>query len=136
MSIEINWLVENKLIHAIASGDVSVEGLAYFSSTIVQYLDQSDAPLVHLIISEEQMESFPKSIKAVGEVAKFFRHEQLGWFIIYGNTERDRIAIFVASVVTGMAKIRHRRCETLEESLEFLTTVDTSLPSIEEILAN
>lgn len=134
MPVQTEWLVDKQIIHINAIGDISVEDIKVLSEKIIASINISDRPLVHVIISEENMDSMPKSIQAMSEVTKFFRHERLGWFLIYGNTERDRIAIFVATVVTGMTKIRHRRFTTFEESLEFLISVDTTLPSVQEII--
>jgi len=37
-------------------------------------------------------------------------------------------------MVTQVTRVRHRRFITLRECLNFVTTMDTTLPSIEEIL--
>lgn len=134
MTVTVNWLLEHKVIHVIAVGDVAVADITNLSETVLELFSQSDAPLIHVLISEEKMGSFPKSLQSLTEVAKFLRDDQLGWFIIYGNTERDRMAIFMGSLLAGIAKVRHRRFETLKESLEFLTMVDSTLPSVNEML--
>lgn len=135
MPVQIEWFVENQIIHVDAIGDIIPEDVMELSEKVVASIDASDSPLVHVIISEAQMDSLPRSIKVMKEITKFFGHERLGWFLIYGNTDRDRLAIFVASAVTSMARLRHRRFATLEESLEFLASVDSSLPTVEQMLS-
>jgi len=40
----------------------------------------------------------------------------------------------MGGMAAAIAKVRFRRMEALDESLEFLTTVDSTLPSAEELL--
>lgn len=135
MATEVKWFLEGKIIHVIVEGDLSVQDVQAVSDGVRTHIDESDEPLVHLVLSEEKMDSLPKSLKSFSSAAEFVRHERLGWFLIYGNVERERIAVFLATIVISIAKVRHRRFHTLEESLEFLTTVDTKLPPIDEMRA-
>src|SRR5688500_7514486 len=85
MSHEIAWLVPNKVIDLHVIGDISLESLAAFSQDIMQYIESSDAPLVHLLADERDMGGFPSQIKRVLDSAQFLRHPRLGWFVIYGS---------------------------------------------------
>lgn len=128
----IEWLIENKIILGKPEGDPSPEDLKQASETYQKLLDSSDAPLVHVLVDESKLETLPVSISVLAEKLDFLKHPRLGWFILYGN--EDAMKNFVSSMLTGINKVRHRRFLTLEDSLEFLVTVDSTLPSADEIL--
>lgn len=135
MSVDINWLLEGKIIHVIIEDDIDIKDVAQLSESILVYFEQSNAPLIHILVNKKETGIFPKSLSSISEGVKFLRHEQLGWFIIYGNMKHEKIAVFFSTVVTGITKVRHRRFENITESLEFLIMVDSTLPNIEEILS-
>ena len=132
MNSTTHWFVKNKIIITNFVGDVTLDELKTNGMQVSQMLNQSDAPLVHLLTNETDLISLPISIKQLSESSPFMQHPQLGWVIMYGN--EDRLAKFKAAIVTSIAKTRHRRFLTLEESLEFLVAMDKSLPTIEEML--
>ncbi len=128
----IEWLIENKIILGKPEGDPSPEDLKQASETYQILLDSSDAPLVHVLVDESKLETLPVSISVLAEKLDFLKHPRLGWFILYGN--EDAMKNFVSSMLTGIHKVRHRRFLTLEDSLEFLVSVDSTLPSVEDII--
>lgn len=128
----IEWLVENKIIIGKPEGDPSPDDLKQASETYQILLDSSDAPLVHVLVDESKLETLPVSISVLAEKLDFLKHPRLGWFILYGND--DAMKNFVSSMLTGISKVRHRRFANLQDSLEFLVSVDTTLPTIQEML--
>lgn len=128
----IEWLIENKVIIGKPEGDPSPDDLTLASETYRVLIDQSDAPLVHVLVDESKLDTLPVSLKVLVDTLDFLKHPRLGWFILYGND--DQMKKFVSSTLTGITKVRHRRFATLKESLEFLAMVDTTLPSVQEML--
>ena len=133
MKSTTRWLVENKIIITDFVGDVTLDELKSNAMMVAKLLDESTSPLVHLLTNETDLISLPISIKQLSESSPFMEHPRMGWMIMYGN--EDRLSKFKAAIVTGITKTRHRRFLTLEESLEFLVSVDKSLPTVEEMLA-
>ncbi len=131
----INWLLENKVIYVVTEGDLALEDVQYVSESVINLIDQSDSPLIHIVLSEEKLDSLPKSLSAFNKVVEFLRHERMGWFLIYGNTNRAPIVKFLGTMVIEMAKVRHRRFDTMQECLEFLVEVDPELSSVKDILS-
>ena len=134
MPIEVKWFIEGKIIQAIGVGDISLDDIAYLSKTIIDLINNSDSPLVHLVLSEENMDSLPLSVRTFSEATKFLHHERLGRFFIYGNMDRVKLIKFLDTMVIQIAKVRHRRFTTLAECLEFLTFVDSAVPTVEDML--
>ena len=126
------WFVKNKIIITDFIGDISLDDLKESGMKVMELLEQSDSPLVHLLTNETYLLSLPSSIKEISESSPFMQHPQMGWMIMYGS--EDRLAKFKAAIVTGIVKTRHRRFLTLSESLDFLVAMDKSLPSIEEMI--
>ena len=134
MTVTIQWFLENRVIYMETPGKLLLEEVGETSNTIINMIDNSDAPLVHVVINEIDLESFPKSLKAFNDAVSFLRHPRIGWLIIYPST--NQFAKFMSGMVAGIAKVRFRRLETLDESLAFLTSMDSTLPSSEELLMN
>ena len=128
----IEWLVENKVIIGKPEGDPSPEDLQHASDTYRTLLDSSDSPLIHVLVDESKLDTLPVSLKVLTDTLDFLQHPHLGWFILFGND--DPMKKFVSSTLTGMTQVRHRRFATLEESLEFLAKVDSTLPTAREML--
>ena len=128
----IEWLIENRIILGKPQGDPSPEDLKQASETYQILLDNSNAPLVHVLVDESKLETLPVSISVLAEKLDFLSHPRLGWFILYGND--DAMKKFVSSMLTGISKVRNRRFANLQDSLEFLVSVDSSLPTVQEIL--
>jgi hypothetical protein len=131
MAHEISWLVPNKVINMYVNGDMTLESLTAFSDDVIQHIEASDAPLVHLLIDERDMGGFPSQIKRVLDSAQFLRHPRLGWFVIYGTD--NKVLKFISYMVAQVAHIRHRRFVTQAEALAFLQTIDSTLPNLREI---
>jgi hypothetical protein len=126
MPYDISWLVENQVINLVLDGEMTVETIDEMSKTIIQYLDSSDKPLVHLLIDDSHASSSIRHIKSVMEVGKALGHPRFGWLIIYGST--NKTYQFMSYLISQITKIRHRRFATLAETLEFLHTVDVTVP--------
>jgi hypothetical protein len=132
MIANIQWLIDHKVIIAIPEGKPPVEDLQLASDTFQAFMDESDAPLVHILIDESKFEAMTISLKILSDVFGFLKHPRLGWVVMYGSD--DQMKKFVSTMLTGMAKTRHRRFDTFEESLDFLMTMDSTLPTIQNPL--
>lgn len=131
MVADIRWLVPQHIIHGKPAGKYTIEDLKLASQEITGLLDASDKPLVHLLIDESELDGMPVSLSALSDAFTFMRHERLGWMIIYGTD--DRLKKFISSMMTNIARVRHRRFTTRLEAFEFLALMDSSLPTIEEM---
>lgn len=132
MQLNTDWLVKNKIIHLSIQGDPITDDLKLVSSTINDFINKSDALFVHILIDQSKLGSMPISLNILTKALEFFKHPRLGWFIIYGND--DQIKKFISSMLTSITKARHRRFGTLEESLQFLVLMDTTLPTVQDML--
>lgn len=127
MPYDISWLIEKQVINLVLEGEMTVETIVEMSNIIIQYLDSSDKPLVHLLIDDSNVSSSIRHLKSVMEVGKALGHPRFGWLIIYGST--NKTYQFMSYMISQITKIRHRRFATLAETFEFLHTVDVTLPS-------
>ena len=132
MIANIQWLIDHKVIIAMPEGKPPVEELQLASETLQVFMDESDAPLVHILIDESKLEAMTISLKILSDVFSFLKHPRLGWVIMYGSD--DRMKKFISSMLTGMTKVRHRRFDTFEDSLDFLMTMDSTLPTMQNPL--
>ena len=133
MGFENSWLVPGKVVYSRVIGKITLEELSNVSEMTIKMFEESDSPLIHLIIDESELDKLPVSIKSFSEASTLLKHPQMGWMIMYGTD--DRMAKFMSTIITGIAKVRHRRFRTFEECLAFLKTVDSTLPTVEEMLS-
>src|SRR5215204_5278930 len=102
MPYEISWLVENQVIHIVINGDVTIDTITALSKAIAQYIEISDALLVHLLIYDKAVQSSPKQILKVLNAAQVLRHSRLGWFIIYGSD--NKLFKFITQMLSQLIK--------------------------------
>lgn len=134
MAYELNWLVENKVIEIGIHGEIELDTIEAMSKEILDYIEMSDMPLVHVMIDDEDVTTSIKQIKGVVNVGKAMNHPRFGWLIIYGSS--NKMFQFMSYLISQISKVRFRRFSTRAEALEFLRTVDTTLPTVEEILGS
>ncbi|MGB1285237.1 MAG: hypothetical protein ACPG7F_01790 [Aggregatilineales bacterium] len=128
------WIVEDKVVLGVSEGQITIDELSRFSQQVEKLLNNTSSERVHCIISEEKMTSLPKSLKDFRKATQFLFHKKLGWFLIYGNMDRERLAITLATFALRIAQVKHRRFETLEECLEFVAALDIDIPDAESML--
>jgi len=129
MSIHIHWHIEGRIIYATIIGEIGINDLKQASDQIVALIEESHAPLIHLLVDETQAGAPPKpDLKPITDALQVFRHPRMGWLIVFGNSG-NRLARLITYMVSQLGRLRFRRFDTLQESLEFLYSMDTSLPS-------
>lgn len=130
MPAEISWYHENRIIYERFYGTITVEEMITLTQKSEEYRE-AGIPLVHTIVDLSGIESFPKNLGAIRAAIKRPAHmERIGWIIIYGT--QNPILKFFASAITQVfgGQVRFRLCETLEQSLAFLTERDQTLPEL------
>lgn len=131
MPVQLSWHLENRVMMVVAEGDYTDEELINLDAQVIKYLDQSSAPLVHMIMDRQGTNHIP-SIKSVTMV-KWPKHPRYGWTLVVGST--NPFQRFVVAIANNFFKGRQRNFDTREEALDFLNLVDSTLPPLREIKA-
>jgi hypothetical protein len=126
MPIKLDWYLENRVIIITAEGDYADEELINLDGQVIQYLDQSTAPLVHMIMDRQGTNHIP-SIKSVTMV-KWPKHPRYGWTLVVGSS--NPFQRFVVALANNLFKGRQRNFDTFDEALDFLNEVDSTLPPL------
>lgn len=123
------WFIENRIFYNQYHGDVSAEEVQQMAITNLKYLDDSEAPLVHCFVDIENIGSIPLRFNALKESAQMsLDHPKIGWIIAYGKD--NRFVTFLGTMVTQFFKSRYRLFKTYEEAIEFLQSMDATLPDL------
>lgn len=130
MSLHLSWYLENRVILVVSKGKSLNQDQDMFDidQAIVDYINQSDAPLVHLI-TDFRDGSFSPSMKAVGKLQSS-KHPRIGWAIVIG--QMNSLQRFSLAMAISFFKLRNRMVDTLEEALDFLNYVDSTLPPLRD----
>jgi hypothetical protein len=134
MSFELSWYLENRVILLTSQADNSDDNLLDVDQQVIHYIDQSSAPLVHLIMDQRNAPP-PSSSKAASQIKlatqlKWPKHPKYGWAIMIGPT--NSLQRFVIAVATNFFKVRQRTFDTVDEGLDFLNDIDSSLPALRD----
>lgn len=130
MSHYTQWLVEDRVIYTRVWGTFSAEEIPEVDAEMIPLLEQSDAPLIHVLADDLELESMP-NMKKMSEL-QYVKHEKMGWFI---TSNPNRVLRFIGTVVGQLLKTRHRFVDSPEDGIDFLLTVDTTLPDKATLLA-
>src|ERR1051326_3493267 len=97
MPTQLSWFLENRVMLLTSHGAVSDQDLFDIDQPVIDYLNQSNAPLVHLIIDHRDATTTP-SVKASTQL-KWPKHPRNGWGIMVGLT--NPIQRFMVAVATN-----------------------------------
>ena len=128
MSIQLSWYLENRVLLLTSQGESSDQDLLDIDQPIIEHLNQSNAPLVHLIADHRKGGKMP-SMKAAAQI-QWPKHPQYGWGIMVGLT--NPVQRFLVAVASNFFKVRQRNFDTMDEALDFLNEVDTTLPALRD----
>lgn len=134
MPAGVKWFLDNQIIEVTLSGALIPDDIRDASQTIVNLMETSGKPVIHVLADRRNVTSLPKSINTLHNVTGFLSHPRMGWFLVNMGAEQDTFTVFISTVITGVAKVRYRWFRTLEGCLEFLVTVDKALPPVDEML--
>ena len=134
MPLQLRWYLENRVILLTSQGDSSDQDLLDIDQKVINYLNQSDAPLVHFIMDQRNVPPAPPS-KAAAQIKvatqlKWPKHPKYGWAIMIGPT--NSLQRFIIAVATNFFKIRQRGFNTMDEGLDFLNDIDGTLPALRD----
>jgi hypothetical protein len=121
----MQWYVDNKILFIQYWGEVTVDDLRRQIELNNRYIDESDAPLVHMIIDVSQITQ-PASMKDLtAALAGFKPHPRGGWTITVG--EKDPLTKFVSYIGRQLFRLRQRSFETFQQAVDFLKFMDTTI---------
>lgn len=122
------WLVEKHLIMLENSGAITADDLISVDKEICAMMDTSDKPAVHIIVDARNFVSIPK-IREMTNI-KLISHDKLGWVV---PTKANPFVKMLIAIMTVTTRNRVRHCNTIEDGLVFLMSVDDTLPTLDEI---
>lgn len=132
MPVKLSWYLENRVMMVVAEGEYTDDELINLDAQVIKYLDQSNVPLVHMIMDRQGTTHIP-SMKSVTMV-KWPKHPRYGWTLVVGST--NPFQRFVVALANNFFKGRQRNFDSREEALDFLNEVDSTLPPLRTIKQN
>lgn len=124
MSYEVKWHTENSIVLVRLWGDLDIREFPEFDQLIVQHIEESQRPLVHIWVDLKEVTQFPASVREVHKALTHLSHERVGWSVVITH---NRIIRFVGYMITQIAKARFRAFSTDEEAMAFLQQMDQQL---------
>lgn len=125
MPFEINWLLEDAIIHIDLVGDLYVDELEQLSDDVNAILDTCSRQKVHVVVNQDDLTNFPLKFDEAVHVMDFVNHPNMGWYMVYGP--ENPIMSFLDHVVASTAQLSHRRFKSLNLCLDFLRSIDLNL---------
>jgi hypothetical protein len=126
MPFRIDWLVEQHLVYINVHGVTTVDDLQAYDEYALRVLDNSPHPLVHTIYDYTHAQIVPP-LQATVKM-KAGKHPNVGW-VIFVNMQ-DIMTRFILSTASQVFRLRFRSFKTLEEALDFIQAVDSTLPNL------
>lgn len=126
MPHNVKWLIEDQILMAHLSGDVTLEDVREMITEIVGTLDNSGyARGVHLIVDAldvMQMPYDPRAMTAgMGKINRDMGHICM--------VSHNKLHNFAAAVLIGMSGNKGKTFDTVEACIEYLQAQDSSLPT-------
>ncbi len=131
MPVSLHWLLNDRIIYSHFSGIVTLSELRLAVSEGVELVDSVNPliPLIHGIVDNRDVTEFPKSsLKLSRSLNDLLRHQRLGW-ILYVSDMNPTIKM-LSSLVSQIARKQYHSVGTMQEAIEFLQHIDTTLPQL------
>ena len=126
MPYRVSWLVEGRVIMAELSGNLTRQELLPYNQTICQHLDSAGTSQVHYLVDASRVHNVP-SLTAAKDFT-FLYHPRMGWTAAVGV--QSPLVRWVGNFLSKLLKARTRELPSVDEALDFLQQVDSTLPNL------
>jgi hypothetical protein len=126
MPIRIDFLVDQHLSYTSVWDTMTTEQLRAYDVQAMKLLDASSYPLLHTIYDYTHAKSIPPLREMLN--LKAGKHPKVGW-VVFVNVQ-DIMLRFILSSTAQLFRLRLRMMNSVDEALEFLQSVDSTLPNL------
>ena len=129
MTLHISWLLENREMYVEAWGDVSIDDITTSTLYMVDLMEQSEHPLVHIIVVNVGIGKIPLNVIQLQRATRpLLGHPKNGWHVFVNS--QSTVIDYSMNLLAQLFKTRWRKVSTVEEARAFLQDVDQSLPPL------
>jgi hypothetical protein len=128
MAIQISWLVEDRIIYWYDKGAGSVAGVKGAEIELIRMMEQSSAAQVHIVLDLQEVTEMPTLADSIRAKYEFPKHPKCGWSVFAGT--KDPMQKMLLSILGNIFKVHTRLVPNNLAALEFLETVDNTLPDL------
>jgi len=119
MGYAVKWYVNNEVLYVEMGERLTLEDLATGNHDIMQYMDDSPADRVHLLVNNSRLKQFPTDLGAIIHTTRLLRHPRCGMTVTYDQSNNR----LIETISTLMYRIFNRRrysASSREEALAYL----------------
>jgi hypothetical protein len=120
MPISLRWLEQGAILLMECTGRLESQELEAVTDPVIDYLDSVNRT-VHIISDWRTAESYPIRYSALDDIARMFRHKNMGYWAILGL---NPTLAFWAEVLNRITGLRYRAFNAPEEAAQFLLELD------------
>ncbi|RMG88612.1 MAG: hypothetical protein D6712_03260 [Chloroflexi bacterium] len=129
MTIHISWLLENRVMYVEAWGNVSIDDVSTSTLYMVDLIEKSEHPLVHIIIVNKGIDKIPLNVIQLQRATRpLLGHPKNGWHVFVNS--QNTVIDYSMNILAQLFKTRWRKVSVLEEAITFLQDADQSLPPL------
>ena len=125
MEYGFEWHIPKRVLVLTVSGDVSMDDLAQFNQSMIDNLEQGNAP-VHLISIGHNIQRVPTNLMLIKETVTFLQHPNMGWVVIV-QEKANPVTGFIVSVATQATGMKMRQVKNVPDAVETLKRLDQTI---------
>ncbi len=130
--MNISWLVDKRVIFVDIGTRLTMTDLMEMNEGIIEFLDISDAPKVHIVFRATELADFPVTFSSLSKVFTLIKHPKLGWSVTINN---NRLLKLIATMINNTVNRRTiKYVDTYEEVKDLLQSIDPSLTELPDSL--
>jgi len=122
---ELNWLEEGHVLLAKMQTTIPESEFEAMDQDFLDHFAQSKSNFVHTIFDMTENVDMPDLKRMVD--FEFVKSPKLGWTLVAGQL--NPVTKFLIVMSAKINRTRFRAFETVEEAVDFIYTVDSSLPA-------
>lgn len=126
MPIQIQWLIQGKVIYSVFQGDAGQDYLKQWANDLNQMLESGDEA-VYLLNNLSQISTDRNiDLATLRETLAVMRTPRLKWSVTYGQ-HTHVLMRFLASALSQIMGYRVKMFETREDAIDFIHALNPAL---------
>jgi hypothetical protein len=126
MPYHIDWYIDQQVLFARLWGALDAQDYAAFFRDCYAAYDQSDRPMIHLVVDASQLTGEPKLME-IKQALPGTTHPQSGWAMAILKNGDNVLMRFMMNAFSSAANQRLRQVRSVDEGLGFLRRIDPSI---------
>lgn len=133
MTVEFTWYIEDYIVLARLTGDVTVADLETGNHTILNCMAATTAPCIHTIYDLRKITRVSFSTRRILDTLPFLRAPEMGAFVVFGTPDHlNGVVNLMGNVITRLTRTPFYNVPSFQDALSVIHRIDPETGALME----